>query len=230
MQNDIVIMYIELRKETIMKKFITTIPPMQRPWNLKDGKYNATNNEKLNSSIETCFPVLPLVKGYSDDGEEVEIITIFTDDDKCVGKDENGNEANISKLNYDRFKEQAKNSLSGINYKINEIAIKYDESVEAHLNTFIRIIEQINEGDTICADITFGTKPLPIIEIMALNYALRVKKDVIVDCLSYGGLNFNTYELEIYDVTSLLYMDEMINNMAKMNVEDPLSIIKAIIE
>lgn len=219
-----------------MKKFITTISPMQE--RLTNGIYSAGNNAKLSCDIETCFPVLPLVKGYSDEGEKVEIIAIYTDDDKCVArdqngnirKDENGDDYNISKVNYRKFKKQAADFLNGINYKINLITINYDESVEAHLNTFTKIIEQINEGDILFADITFGTKPIPIIEIMALNYALRVKKDVIVECLSYGAKDFNTGGLEIYDVTSLLYMDEIINNMAKMKVENPLEMIKDIIK
>lgn len=211
-----------------MKKFITTIPPMQRPKNLSDGIYTAVNNERLFCDFETCFPVLPLIKGYSDEGEEVEIITVFTDDPERCTDNESG--IDISKTNYDRFKEHLNKYLSDINYKINEITIKYDESVEAHLHTFTKIIEQINEGDTVFADITFGTKPLPIIEIMALNYALRVKKNVQVECLSYGAKNFNTGKLGVFDVTSLLYMDEIINNMAKMNVENPLEMIKDILK
>lgn len=210
-----------------MKKFITTIPPMQRPWNLKDGVYSAVNNERLCCDFETCFPVLPLIKGYSEDNEEVEIITIYTDDPKICTDKESG--IDISKANYDRFKEQLSKNLSNVNYKINEITIKYDESVETHLNTFIKIIEQINEGDIIFADITFGTKPLPIIEIMALNYALRIKKDVSVGCLSYGAFNFNSGEMSVFDVTSLLYMDELVNNMAKMNVDNPIEMIKGIL-
>lgn len=210
-----------------MKKFITTIPPMQRPWNLKDGVYSAVNNERLCCDFETCFPVLPLIKGYSEDNEEVEIITVYTDDPEICTDKERG--IDISKANYDRFKEQLSKNLSNVNYKINEITIKYDESVETHLNTFIKIIEQINEGDIIFADITFGTKPLPIIEIMALNYALRIKKDVSVGCLSYGAFNFNSGEMSVFDVTSLLYMDELVNNMAKMNVDNPIEMIKGIL-
>lgn len=64
---------------------------------------------------------------------------------------------------------------------------------------------------------------------MAFNYALRVKKDVSVGCLSYGVKNFNTGKLGVFDVTSLLYMDEIINNMAHANMENPLDMIKDII-
>ena len=211
-----------------MKKFITTIPHMQRPWNLKNGVYTTVNNERLCCDFKTCFPVLPLIKGYSEGNEEIEIIAIFADDpDRCRDKE---TDLDISRANYDRFKYHLSKYLSDINYKINEITIKYDETVEAHLNTFTKIIEQIDEGDTVFADITFGTKPLPIIEIMALNYALRIKKDVQVECLSYGGFNFNTGEMGVFDVTSLLYMDEIINNMAKMNVENPIEMIKDILK
>lgn len=210
-----------------MKKFITTIPPMQRPKNLIDGTYSAVNNERLSCDFKTCFPVLPLIKGYSNNEENIEIIVLYTDDPaKCYDEE---TDTDISKANYDRFRKHLNAYLSNINYEINEIKIKYDETVEAHLNTFIKIIEQINEGDTVFADITFGTKPVPIIEIMALNYALRVKKDVSVGCLSYGAKNFNTGKLGVFDVTSLLYMDEMINNMAHANIENPLDMIKEII-
>ena len=200
-----------------MKKFIATIPPFKGQ---RDGIYIAVNNDRLKSNIKTHFPVLPLIKGYCDPGEQIEIIITYVNDEVSPE----------SKNNFEEFKIHAEKYLEDIDYKINEIAVKYDESVEAHLNTFTRIIEQIKEGDELFADITFGKKPVPIIQIMALNYALRAMKDVRVECLSYGDSNFSTHKLEIYDVTSLLYMDEIINNISKNNVENPIDVIKSILE
>ncbi|MBE6741093.1 MAG: hypothetical protein E7570_02210 [Ruminococcaceae bacterium] len=201
-----------------MKIFITTIPPMQKPEFLTDSIYIAANNEKLDTDICTCFPVLPLVKGYSKKGEKVELIVVFTDDDACPN----------CKVHYAKFLEHAKKYLSDIDYSIKEIKITYDETVEAHLNTFMRIIEEINEGDTVFADISYGTKPLPIIEIMALNYCLRIKKNTVVECLAYGSKDFNTNEIKIYDVTSLLYMDEIINNVGQADIDNPTEFLKSL--
>lgn len=120
--------------------------------------------------------------------------------------------------------------MIGINYTISAVTIKLDERIECHLNTFTKIIERIKEGDTIYADITFGTKPIPIIQIMALNYALRVMKDVKVECLCYGGVNFSNGAMSIYDVTSLLYMDEFVNGISKTNTINPVEVIKELIK
>ena len=211
-----------------MKRFITTIPPVQKPESLKDGKYEAVNNKRLYCDFETCFPVLPLIRGYCSANEEIEILVIYTDDPEVCYNPEL--KINISSENYKRFREQLRKCLPEIHCKITEIRIKYDESVQAHLHTFAKLIEHIQEDDTLYADITFGTKPLPIVEIMALNYALRIKKNVKVECLSYGAKNFNTDALAVYDVTSLLYMDEAINSMAKMGVENPLEMIEDILK
>lgn len=200
-----------------MKKFIATIPPYGGQ---SEVNYTTVNNEKLKNKMKTCFPVLPLIKGYCNPDEKIEIVIVYVDD-----------EANkAGKENFEKFKEQAALHLDGINYKINDIAIKYDESVEAHLNTFTKIIEQIKEGDELYTDITFGKKPVPIIQIMALNYALRVMKDVRVECLIYGDRIFGTENALIYDVTSLLYMDEFVNGLSKTNTKDPIEVIKELIK
>lgn len=208
-----------------MKKFITTIPALST--NLKEGVYEAFNNENLKSDIITSFPVLPLIKGYCESDEKIEIIVIYTDDEKCFNEKLG---ENTSVYAYNKFKEQAETFLQGIDYTINEITIKLDERIECHLDTFTKIIEQINNGDTIYTDISYGTKPIPIIQIMALNYALRVMKNVKVECLCYGGVNFSNGAMSIYDVTSLLYMDEFVNGISKTNTKNPLEVIKELIK
>ena len=57
-----------------MKKFITFIP-RQDPQNLLSGQYAAMDNPKLDYHA-TCFPILPVMNGYTEPGEEVQLIAL----------------------------------------------------------------------------------------------------------------------------------------------------------
>ena len=91
------------------------------------------------------------------------------------------------------------------------------------------------------ACITYGTKPTPIVESMALNYAYKLKKNVSVGCIVYGRfMNHNprltAEENEknkenngIYDTRALFFMDSMVNKLAEMKAPDPENAIRSML-
>ena len=113
---------------------------------------------------------------------------------------------------------------------IEEILIKNDELISTHLETFERLIEKFGDDRTqlyVC--MTYGTKPIPIIELMVINYACRVLKQTSLECIVYGWYRFKTNEAKIFDITSLFYLDEVVRNAASMNLVNPLQFIKNVL-
>jgi len=180
------------------KKFITVIT-LQKPETLKKNIYEAVDNEKLRYDTATAFPVIPLIAGYAKTGDDIEVIAICHEYENSVA-------------NLETFKKELSDLAEGhaFTYSLDVLSVPYDNQVSTQLKTFYRLAEKINDGDDINACLTYGTKPLSIIELMTLNYAYRAKKDCSYGALVYGELDHNTGNAKIYDVTRLFIVDEIV--------------------
>ena len=61
-----------------MKKFFM-ITPLQPIGKLNEGIYEAIGNKKLEYKKETRFPLIPVINGYAQEGEEIRVIAITPD-------------------------------------------------------------------------------------------------------------------------------------------------------
>ena len=145
------------------KKFIFT-SPLQPDSMLKEVTYESKNIESKNNLI-TRFPIMAVINAYAEENETIEIITVLT---------EYGN----AKINYEKFKEQAKELSETKNFKYNltEIPTLYDESIGIQKKLYADLITEIGDKEIIYADITYGTKPHAVVKYMALNYAYKNRK------------------------------------------------------
>lgn len=201
-----------------MKKIIT-IAPLQK---VKEGIYNAVNNEKLQYNIQVCFPVLPLIHGYVESGETVEVFVLTT------------KKHDISLANYREIKGEVTSLCEhiGASCTVRKIGIAFDETVEAHLDTFKKLIRKISDGDTILVDTTYGSKCLAIILMLAMNYGYRACKDCTIECYVYGSLDFRKDHpcgQRIYDITSLFLMDQIVNELSKNKNKNIMKVIENIL-
>lgn len=201
-----------------MKKFISVIP-LQKKESLHKVNYNSLDNSSLDSDIETRFPILIAIDKSVKSGEKISVISVVTDYE-------------LAEFHNEEFKEELAelSEKNGFEYEITEISTPYDENVEVHLKLFGDLIEQFQAGDILTADITYGTKPTPMILSMALNYANNSLANTDVDKIVYGRFDFSTRKPYIHDVSALFYMNSAIDKISKANVNDPLAAIKAIIE
>ncbi len=198
-----------------------TIAPLQHV-EPGDLAYQATNNDRLQYDVPTCFPVLPLIHGYVDAGEAIEVHVLTTDGHKNASENYLEMERKIYELCQQR----------GASCSVSKIGISFNETIETHLNTFKTLIGLISDGDTLLVDITFGSKCLPIIMMMAMNYGYRVCKDCTVDCLVYGSMDFrdgHPFGRRIFDITSLFLMDQIVNELAKSRNKNPMETIESIL-
>ncbi|MBP3267418.1 MAG: TM1812 family CRISPR-associated protein [Ruminococcus sp.] len=201
-----------------MKKFIC-VSPFQPAGRLGSGIYFPANSDRLRYDKEISFPIIPVINGYTDNGEEIIVITVVTEHPDTLA-------------NYETMKkavdELAKEKDLKINYK--EIKVAYDSNLEVQLGIFTQLIDMISDNDKIYCDITFGTKVMNQILTMSVNYGYRVRKDVMVGCMVYGEKEHNTGLMKIYDITSLIFLDEIVRLMAEKGVGDPTDAIKMLMD
>lgn len=200
-----------------MKKFITAIP-LQPKANLKKAIYVAADNSKLQYDKETAFPILTAINGYVNEGETIEVICIQNDYENSIA-------------NTETFREDlsALCSSKNITYNLKIISIAYNNMLETHLDTFHKLIQLCADNDELYACVTYGFKTLSIVQIMALNYACKMKSNVKVNCVVYGERDFITNKMRVYDVTSLYLLDGVIQHLAQANISDPLKHIELLL-
>ena len=59
-----------------MKKFICTIPLQINNRALEKVVYDAMDNKKLEYQEAVSFPIIPVINGYVNDGEEIELLVL----------------------------------------------------------------------------------------------------------------------------------------------------------
>ena len=204
-----------------MKRFITYIS-MQGEKLLKKVKYEPVDGVGLKVERETYFPVSLLVDNYAEKDEEIELICLKEKDNPDIDR------------NYEILKDEISEILSNRNCKCNYkvIELDTDESIDNHLHAFAEIIACVEDGDTIHSCVTFGTKPIPIIEMMALDYAYKVKKNVTIGSVVYGKIDrrdpANTVA-RIYDITALFFMSQIVGHLSEMKTTEPEKMIRKLL-
>lgn len=208
-----------------MKKFIM-ITPLQPVTAERDGlrcnRYEAVGNERLRFDKDTRFPLMAVINAYAEPNEEIRVITVTPDTDS----------ARI-------HEQQLRDELASLQEEkgffcrgVEAIPITYAGDVDTQMELFRKMLPVFEEGDTLYACLTYGNKPMPIAELMAIEYAYRVVEDVAIGCLVYGELDHSAGEpapMRIFDITSLIRLDEIVRLLAEHRVAEPMSIINRIL-
>ena len=205
-----------------MKKFIM-ITPLQP---MKDGKdlltpvdYQASGNSKLIYNKATRFPLMHVLNGYAEKGEEIRIITITPETDDTP--------RHLQQL---REEVQTLQDEKGFVCRgVESISVKRSGDVETQIDIFHKLMAYMENGDTLYACLTFGDKPMPIAELMAIQYGYRVFDDVLIDCLVYGEKDHNKETGKVFDITALIQLDEIVRMLADNKIVNPKRIIDSII-
>ena len=204
-----------------MKRFVAVVP-MQVGKNLLTCRYSADNNPRLQTDFDVRFPVSALVNGYVEAGEEVEVL--------ALAEEHNADAQENLVLLTEELREVA--ARRGAAVRVREISFSSQETVAEHLQTFLRLISAVEDGDQLYACITFGTKPTPIVEMMMLNFCYKTKENVSVECIAYGKVNRianQPVSNTIYDVTALFFMNEIVSALAQQKQKDPEAVIRQIL-
>ena len=203
-----------------MKKFITYIS-MQQEKGLIKVRYDAVDDDSLRIERPVFFPISVLVDNYVNDGDKIEVICLKEINNSDVER------------NLELLKSEIGEILEGrgIECVFQELELSDEENIDSHLNTFVKIIDCIKDEDTVYACATYGTKPIPVIEMLALDYVYRVKKNVSVGSVVYGKMDRRhpeKPEAKLYNITALFFMSQIVGHMAEQKVSDPEGMIRKI--
>ncbi|MFI3212747.1 MAG: TM1812 family CRISPR-associated protein [Eubacteriales bacterium] len=205
-----------------MKKFITTIA-LQSAENLKLVNYEVQGNSKLVEGAKeaTYFPIIPVLKGYVEEGEEIGVVAIVFDDPSC--------ESNYSAFEkcVNQIVEQKNLRLKG---GVTRVNISMNQEVDIQVENFKKIIDVLEDNDELYACITYGTKAHTLTFKLALQYADRIKYNTYISCVVYGQIIDRVKSTgRIYDETALFKLDEIVRVLADQRTENPEELMKKIL-
>ena len=199
-----------------MKKFFTIIP-LQGEGQLREYRYEACGNGRLQMETETAFPILCAVNGYAEAGEEIRVVTV----------NQQGN-ADVER-NREAFARELDALCAARNVRAErvDLFIPRGQSVSEHTKTFQKLIGQAEDGDELFACMTYGTKPESKALLMAVQYAYRVKTNASISCIVYGQVDRDVTPNRafVYDETALYQLDELVRVLADTGVTDPAAVI-----
>jgi hypothetical protein len=186
-----------------MKTVIVTLPMKKAVEKLR---YPVAGNSEIEYDGEVCFPVNGVLARIMRPKDKVKLIFIVT-----RGGDDKGDE---HRGNFLRELDEINTDIGAhITHETIELSF---EPAKGEFNKLIRqLIDKIEDGSKVVADITFGSKPFPFVLLCAMNFAENFK-NASVSYLVYGKVEFKGNEPHdpcLYDITSLYYMQKLIGAM-----------------
>lgn len=214
-----------------MKKFFMMTPLQPVTWDEKTGEvikdllhsntYKVTGNSKLEYDHPTRFPIIQVINGYAEAGEEIRVIAV-TPDTKSAWY-------HVEQLSEELavLKERKGFICNGVE----AVKVTYAGDVDTQIEIFHKLLPFIEEGDILFGCLTYGNKPMPIAELMAIQFGYRTLDNVSIGCLVYGELDHSKADspMTIFDITALIELNEIVRVLAERRVRQPKSIIDRLV-
>ena len=198
-----------------IKKYFTVIP-LQLRGELAKVKYNSVDNPVLEYG-ETRFPIIPVIANTAECNDVIKVGVVLICQD--------GKEREEIKQNYQFFKDELeglKTSGKVKDYEIIEIKTEDDEKIETQVQLLKDMMAEIGDDENLYSCVTYGTKPTPVVMMLALNYGYKIKHNTTVENVVYGRYDHAKPENSaLYDITALFYANSIINRLGDMKVENP---------
>lgn len=214
-----------------MKKFImiTPLQPVIRDKqsgeivkdNLHSSVYQVTGNRKLDYKYATRFPLIPVINGYAQEGEEIRVIAVTPDTESAWF-----------------HVEQLREELSAMQERkgflcrgVESVQVTYAGDVDTQIEIFHKLLPYIEDDDILFGCLTYGNKPMPIAELMAIQFGYRTLRNVSIGCLVYGELDHSKEDspMTLFDITALIQLEEIVRVLAERRVKDTRAIIDRLI-
>ena len=195
-----------------MKKIIFCDIPMKK--NMNAMVYANTGNTNINYSKEVMFPINAILAESLKKDDEVRVILLRT-------QDKAGNSGRNSGLFMQELDEI--NSEIGAKISYETLDSEFKETKDINEKRLQDMLDKIEEHTEIYADITYGPKPLPMILMCVLSFAEKFL-NCDVKSVVYGKVDFDDNNKpcnpELYDVTSLYYLNNLTSSMVADNGKD----------
>lgn len=184
-----------------MKKFICIMPTSV----LESHVYEAVGNKQLFNKDTTRFPLTPLLTGYTESNEEIQVIAITATGDAR-------SEFNVSLL------EREKNR-SG---KVTMIAVDFS-AADGSLELLTKLIPLLEDGDHLYVCLHFASTTVQFAIISALQYAYRALRNVSIECVCTQG---ESGKYQNVDITALVHAGELLQTLTERHHKDPAKILR----
>ncbi len=194
-----------------MKKIIFCDIPMKKKMNAM--VYANTGNTNCNYLKEVMFPINAILAESLKKDDEVRVILLRT-------QDKAGNSGRNSGLFMQEL--DAINSEIGAKISYETLDSEFKETKDIHEKRLQDMLDKIEEHTEIYADITYGPKPLPMILMCVISFAEKFL-NCDVKSVVYGKVDFDDNKPcnpELYDVTSLYYLNNLTSSMVADNGKD----------
>lgn len=214
-----------------MKKFFM-ITPLQPVGIREDGtrydylrmsNYEPVGNGKLEYHHKTRFPLMHLINGYTEPMEKIRVISVTPEYEYC--------NIHLQQLQEELdILQQEKKFLC--EKGVESVPIKFAGDVSTQMDLFHKLLSYMDDDDILYACLTYGMKPMPMAQLMAIQYAYRVLQNVSIGCLVYGEVDYSETpsKMRIFDITALIQLDEIVRMLADRKVSDPKGMIDKIIQ
>ncbi len=201
-----------------MKKVFITAVPLQPEGKLKSTQYNSQGNQSIAYEKPTRFPIMHLIANNVEENDNIEILVI-TPETENANRNLKFLEAELAE-----FKKEIT-----FNYTMKFVKKYEKENKISHMKLYSDIVKALGNEQIIYADMTYGTKTTPMILFSALNFAYKIEENVDINTIVYGSMDFGTENADIYDVTSLLFINSIVENLSKMDVKNPKELLLRVI-
>lgn len=209
-----------------MKKIVFVDIPMKEMSEFHDAVcYAGTGNAGCSYNGRVIFPVNAVLAQKLKAGDEVKVVMLKT----VTGKDSSGKNAGLFQQELDGI-----NSAIGAEIVYEAIDSEFVETKQNHEKRLRAMLAKMEEGAELFVDITFGPKPLPMMMMCVLSFAEKFF-DADVKKIVYGKVDFVRHDdgkkypenPELYDITSLYYLNNLMGAMEAKDGEDALRALDA---
>lgn len=187
--------------------------------------YKGTGNACCNYDKPVVYPINAILSEKLKQDDQVKVVLIQTkSDEKRVQK------------NTQIFKDELDEINKAIGAQINyiEISADYSEARENNEKRIMAILEQMEQEAELYGDITFGPRTVPMVLLCAFAFAEKFY-DADIKRIVYGKVEWRTNQAtgksephnpELYDVTSLHYLNELTYNMQSDSADKAMKALK----
>lgn len=187
-----------------MKKFFCIMPTSV----LESHVYEAVGNKQLFNKDTTRFPLTPLLTGYTESNEEIQVIAITATGDAR-------SEFNVSLLE----REIVNKNRSG---KVTMIAVDFS-AADGSLELLTKLIPLLEDGDHLYVCLHFASTTVQFAIISALQYAYRALRNVSIECVCTQG---ESGKYQNVDITALVHAGELLQTLTERHHKDPAKILR----
>ena len=205
-----------------MKKIVFANISMQPK--LIPNCFKGESNVSCNYEGKVVYAINAFLADHLKKDDDVKVVLIQTEGHTDAMKQR-------AKTNTDLFE----NELNDINKKIGAnityvtISSDFNEAKKEHEKRIMTILEQMEKGAELYGDITFGPRTIPMILLCAFSFAEKYY-DAHIMKIIYGKIEFgeNGPEApEIYDLTSLYYLNSLTYNLKVDSLDKAMNSLKA---